>query len=581
MSPESSSSGWWGPENEGVPEYLAPYLTPSRGGEGGVTGSGDRRPELVLGVSLHDKDHPVGLTLKELESHVIIVGGTGFGKTLSAKKLCLEFVERGLRCIVIDVKGEYVNLPDATVLKPGKGLCLSPLLPEDAGITAADMLVLYAAGMLRYAVTRRLGHGAEVSLSHAMERELLSAVKRVVRRREPLYNVIYEVRRAKMGKATKNALLARLETLLIEPLGSVLRCHGRIELGGGGIIVYDLSEFWRFSHLHLAAVVTLILLMLRLEAATRTARGWRKLDTLVIIDEAPTVAPSGSPGENLLAELARTVRAGGVALAIISQSYLELRRDVRSSIGALITFGTANSEEARAVASSLGPGVKPEDVQSLGKHHFILGGSAVAGVYYGVLDVASVIAAEKREFLEEIKRRFLASVKTYPCLTVRQRRELLGVNGSYYRKAEKELVREGKITKLVLRMGRGRPAILYETNPPMRPSVLHRCAAEKIAGALRRRLEGAEVKLEYRGADIAVVRGEKLVAVEVETGSNIVRGKYLRLLQVEGFNHVVVVVIDRRHARRAKNAVEGLNATVMTAREALIRLPSLIEDLLS
>ncbi len=541
----------------------------------------ERRPEIILGWApgSEGQKQPVGFTLDELESHVIIVGGSGFGKTLAAKKLCIEFSIRRLSCIVFDVKGEYSRLPGASVLRPGQGLCLSPPgIHEMSGVELSHYS-MFAADLLTYIASRGEARGDAATLSPSMESMLFDSVENVISRGDPLHRVLDEIERVPGSPLTRTALKVRLRLLAMEPLRSALSCKGRISLGSPGITVIDVSSVWRYSQRQTIIAFGLFASMLRLEAARRVAPGRAKPDTLVVVDETPTVAPRGSPTEAMLAELARTVRAGRVSLGLVSQTYKGLRGDVRSSVGSIVAFGIADSAEARVVAESLGHGVGHEEVQGLRKLHFIMGGSGLDAIYKGVLDRDAVVAAEGSSYLEAVKRRLLESIHEKPCLPARDRRALLGANGYFYRLAVNDLVREGKIRVVTLKGGWGRPIVLYEPLPPRRPGVLHRCASERLAEILRERLEGAEVMTEYLDADIAVKRGSSLVAIEVETGSNIARGKYLALLD-NGFKSIVIVVLDKSLTKTTESASKGLPALVIDYGSALARLPGIVSNLL-
>ncbi len=583
MSPESNSSWWESNDPSGVPDYLKPYIGLPSEGSGRATEPNRRRPDILLGwaVGPEGKGHPVGLTLGELESHVLIVGGTGFGKTIAAKKLCLEFRRRGLSCLVFDVKGEYTRLPGATVLKPGEGLCLSPPRPEVLERAASDSFIASTVDMLVYAISRSSPGGDDASLSYAMEDILFRAVERIVLDGKPLSELIRELWSVPGPQVSKRALSSRLRSLYMEPLSLALRCSGGLELGSGKLIVADLSEFWRYSHRQLIAASTLLLSHIRLSAAKRAASSRASQpDTIVIVDEAPTLAPPRSPSESLLAELARTIRSGRVSLAIVSQTFRGLRGDLRSSIGSLIAFGVTDSGEARAIAESIGPGIDTTEIQGLDKFHFILGGSSVKEPVFGVVDRDSVIAAEKRNAIESLKERILELIRKEPCLPARERRARLGVNGNYYSLAVESLIREGKISVVNLKWGWGRPITLYEILPRRGPGVLHKCIAERIYNLLRQSLKGVEVKVEYRGADIALVKGDLRIAIEVETGSNIVRGKYLNLLEERGFNHIIVLV-DSKQRKRLEKVAEGLPIEIVDFKRAPKVLLNVVRELLS
>lgn len=504
----------------------------------------------------------MGFTLEDLARNLLVAGVVGSGKTTLVKRILSESSGLGVGFLVYDWEGEYrdmVRLADARVFswhEVGLDLWRPP-----EGMVWGDY-VYYVAGVLVDYVRAR---GWEVS--PRMTVAVREAVEYCVRLRATGAQCFRDgLARAglRLGSQTVLAVEARLGFLLD---GVVERVSGGVDVLSGALgerLIVDLSGLARLSRQAARAFIELGLARLRARVLARRPV-YDRADYLVVLEEAEEVLRPRPWGESpLLSDLAH-YRKRGVGIILVAHSVTGLGREVLQYIGNYAVFNTGGAGDPglqRILGSS--PDLDPSLLDK---------GEAVIKTFTRPLPVKTHIEPPRRA-PSSARRALLESLRERPLLTQRERRALLGLDGSTYKRLVEELLASGEVELVeVYTGGPGRPPRILALKG-RNPSVLHEYgvarAREILSGRCRVEVNGAE------GPDLTVECDGVRIAVEVETGSNLVREKLRKRLQA--YDGLVVVCVTRECARRARRIVESLGERA--AATTLYRLGGVVARLI-
>jgi hypothetical protein len=271
------------------------------------------------------------IPFKDVQRHLLLLGPTGAGKTMIAKKVVEMAVRRNVRVTILDWKGEYVDyIRGATVIRKTN-------LWDVGGRGSAEKAVI-AVEMLRE-VTRDIADVSSASatlllkeLARLYSEKGIPSTKDVVDRVDRfMQTALTERRLAEANMAA--AILRRLYWLQIDEERSDQNIHGSPD-----VVVYDLSST---GSNYLKTLYSLAILSRKYYEALR--RG--PVDGLaeVIVSEECQNYVRGrrfddppSIGERIVNEL----RSYGVGVLLITPDPIQIPWHMARDVGALIAIGS-------------------------------------------------------------------------------------------------------------------------------------------------------------------------------------------------------------------------------------------------
>lgn len=489
----------------------------------------------------------VGFSCSDLVKHTLIVGLTGSGKTTLAMKLLCEAWRRGISFTVVDWDGDYRRLASCTSARVYRVDRFSDFRVNifDPGGVDPSLYSIRVSGILEAYL---LDSG--VSLTPQMTALIKRAVRRTVVShggfKEFFDYVEMESRRFPQGHMTAAAVKTRLMDLVTGASRHVY--SGRDSLGGLGreSMIIDLSYMSRISIGETRFLVHVILSKLRFKIAWNGKTN--RLNHLLVVDEGEFVVPDtiGRP-RNYVTSFTETLihyRKWGLGTIIISHSPGLIDSAVLKSVGNIASFKLNDPIDANLIAGHLGlRGI--EELQNLKRGEFIVKPYSSPQSFRVQVSMPDCDDSDAE--------RIYRSIIEHPFLSQRERRSYLRMDSATYRRGVEKLVREGRIIPVTVYTGYGRPVKLFETRGS-NPSIRHEYGVHKVLETLGS--IGLQAR-KGRRADVEVVLDdETVVGVEVETGLNIDRGKYMRFLSE--YHGLVVVCIDRKCMDKARRKLQGL-----------------------
>jgi len=544
---EGSSTG-------GVYSFTAPASRPERS---------PSRVDIVVGRDQFG--NPYGFTLEDLARNLLVVGLVGTGKTTLVKRLLSEAFRRGVGFLVFDWEGEYVDLAllaGARVVEwSSVGL---DIWRPPVGMRASDY-VYYVSNIL---IGYIRGRGWEVSPRMAVA--VKRAVKHCVYNRGSGASCFREALEGMGGdsysRQTVLAVESRLDLLLdgvLEPLS-----QGRDSFRGvlRDRLVVDLSSVARLSRPAAKAVVELSLARIRASIMARRPT-YDRANFLLVLEEAEELLrPEPWAETPIVSDLAH-YRKRGAGVVIVTHGVSSIDRDVLLYVGNYAVFNTPSASEKRILSEIIGDYILEWNFSGLGK------GEAIIRTFTN--PVPTLVSIEPpRGRASKQAALLLQSLREKPYLPQRERRALLGLDGSTYKELVEELGEAGLVEVVeVYTGGPGRPPRLLALKG-RNPSALHEYGvhqARLLLGSICERVEEGD----QSGADLVALCGGVRVGVEVETGSNLVREKFAQRLK--DHEYIVVVCVSRKCMRKARRIASTLEGKVLVT--TLHKLPSTVRKL--
>ena len=526
----------------------------------------DYQWDIALGVS--GNGAPAGIRLQDLSRHLVVYGVVGAGKTTLVKRILYEARLRGVDYIVLDWEGEYRDTgAEILTASPRGGLRLGLFSPDPAPPQAyASWLV----GVIAYSLREE---GWE--LTPMMELVLSRAVKKTVEERDPsklLDNVWREAEKTPQGRSTGAALEARLSRLVEGPLASIIGnpctlCSRR------GPLVVDLSPLARINVVdaRLAARAAIA----KIYYSYPPAQGLR---LLLVVEEAEEVIPASGPRNTLVGMLASYMmhmRKRGIGVIIVAHSPSLVDSSARKIPANTVALRVEDPEDAAHIAARLGlERQQARIIQGLARGEAVVKPAGAKTPY--MVRIRPPPTATGRSLEEKV----LQSIYTHPHLSMSERKAYLGLDGTTFLRIVESLVEQGKVRVVTAYRGPGRPVKLLQARG-MNPSAPHYYGEARVEEAAREL--GLRVSRSREPDLVLETPSGARVAVEVETGSNISRGKYLRVL--EEYDYLVILPVTRkaysqalREARRINGNGRVYVTTVAGLRATLRKIMAGVEE---
>ena len=271
------------------------------------------------------------IPFSELRRHLIIFGPTGSGKTTIALRAVKLAVDRGVKVVVVDWKGEYVaRIVGATIIRKIRNVWDVPgSTPREKALTAVELI-------------REMGRDV-VEVTPPSSLLLLKVLVEEYGRGVPTTERIIRIleRHAEIALGERRYAEANMYMGLIRRLYLLMdeRAEDNVE-GDPRVVVYDLGGL----SIYLKTLYANYVLTRIYHQATAEGVGDEGLlRMLVIAEEAqnyvrPRRHDELSMGERLVNEL----RAFGVGVIMISPDPEQLPRHMPKDVGAVIATSLSN-----------------------------------------------------------------------------------------------------------------------------------------------------------------------------------------------------------------------------------------------
>lgn len=508
--------------------------------------------------------------------HFAFYGATGGGKTRAAINLAIEAENAGMKLLVLDVEGEWKDVianlkSDTEYYSTDKNLRINPYDLGDYGL-------------VKILLRETIFHGIEVEyqdLSAQMNYVLDKCIQNSTSIPTLIDNVMsYEERdlpfRLSNIDKTKTALLVRLEPYKSNP------ALNEIFYTETSSINFDkLDSKNIIIDLHSLEALVAYRTELRL-IYNAIAIGYLKLalsrqitnsvSNLFIADEAQLLVPKilrkvVITDTHLTAEFASRLRKRGQSIAIVTQSPSNLESILTANCQNAFVFRLQDANDIELIARSAGYNWHSLDFftqeltnlkrkQALVKtplvdEPFIITAPDVVlnPISQEELDRHSPKIPIENYFVRESAQQsreksddeesFLRSIAIEPFISARERRHLLGWDDKRYANAVGSLVRRGEIEIVKMKLGKGKPRILYQKKGA-NPGVLHEASVDWLAKRIR--AIGIECITSKIGPDIQIP--SRSLAINVETGKSDVEGNIW--IALASFSKVIICSDDER-----------------------------------
>lgn len=276
-------------------------------------------------------------TTEEVNPFLLVVGGSGSGKTELLKRIAAEVLSSGCPVVLFDVHGDLGGLTATRQLTLGSRLGINPLqLVGEASHQARDFVET-----VRQAVP---------DLGKVQAYELGEVLKPLLKSKRASLRSLWQVLQGMQqegGAERRRAvgLLASLDSIFGEPVFSGATQFDLAELLGGGTRI-DLTSLGRPAQV-IATETILRFIFERFKAAgPQRAKGVR---LLAICDEASLLQ-----GSKTLHVLFREARKFGLGLVLASQLSADFDETLRGNAGALIALRSNSAKDRAANARELG-----------------------------------------------------------------------------------------------------------------------------------------------------------------------------------------------------------------------------------
>ena len=486
--------------------YLAPILLTEP----------DYKWDIYLGKSPDGSKR--GILARDLMKHMVILGVVGSGKTSMVKRLLVETSRMGVNYTVLDWEGEYEDITGLT-----GGVVLGGRTPLKINLFNNKHVdpVVYSSMLFSIMLNIMKDNGWDVTPQ--MESLLRDSIENAVRLGSSPSRFL-EILMAKsseypQGRHTAYALRSRLTPIF---RGAVSRVFG----GGdtlrplmGRRLIIDLSWLSKVSPIE-ARFLSRLIIGLFYHEAVRT-RGSSVLRHLLVVEEAEEVlSPAGCGEVGFLSPVSHMMhlRRKGVGMVIVAHSPRLLDPSVLRIPGNTAVFRVDNFEDAKYSAGMLGDADLASEIQSLNVGEVLVKPSSARGPFKLNIDRLSIHS-------DDGLIKLINSILRYPFLSQRDRRSLLGMSGKEYFKLVHRAVEGGFVEVVSVNTGSGRPVKLLQVKGS-NPGAAHQFLLDKVKKLLDQ--EGYNYITLERRPDIVVLRESGNICVEIETGSNISLGKYIR-----------------------------------------------------
>ena len=581
------------------------------------------RGEIPLGMTLYNGRElaEFGLRENELCQHVAVFGRSGSGKTNTVRQLLKGFLKQKLPFLVFDWKRDYSRLdfdktfagvdhPEIDVLSMGNShsdvLKFNPLIPPPD--TAPEVWVKQLCELLTHAYIGGAG----------FESVFLEAIDYCYRQKGiyeggdnyPTFRDIkaYLDTKKCTGRQAQwmQSVTRTINSLCFGGMDATLNSEEPHELPDllEKNVILELDALANADKVFLTEAFLLFLHHYRLQQPPK-----RKLDNVIVLEEAHHLLRKGEGEETLVETSLREMRSLGIGIVLIDQMPSLISKVALANTYCTIALNTKTAPDINALSQAL-----LLDAEQKGYLGMLPVGTAIVklqdrhvqpfAVKIPFVEPAfrastecrntnriTVIPANFSEIPangarnegipDQINRKenpedaFLVDIAEHPTDAVTTRYKRLGLCSRQGNQMKESLVKTALIKPKTISILKGWIRLFDVTSKGMNRleeighaklsrregSAEHRYWQTKIAEHLRSK--GFKVELEKtvdgHPVDIVGVRKGERVAIEVETGKSNYRQNIRKCLEHTSFTHVVVACVDQVVRQRIRKETEHLD----------------------
>lgn len=489
--------------------------------------------------------------------HYLFCGKTKKGKTRAAMNVAVQFENNGGFLLVIDPEGEWKKIIPKMKKKTEYYLSLRNLKINPFDLKDKGLIKL----LIKETIFRK-GRFDLYDFTPQMERvldeciEMSNSIPNLI---ETIRNLSPDQLRTKTInlKATIAALLNRLGDLAEnDTLRQIFYCEkSNIDL----FHMSDKNVFIDLSDLDakvaysrpLQLIYNVIVIAGLIEALNKPITDTIKV--MVVAEEAqrlvPTIFNKDTATDTWVAtEYTVRLRKRGYVMVIITQHPKNIESDIVDNVHVTVAFSMQSKENIEIMAGIMGysshyvrRGHIERELKNLDFREAIV---AIDGVKWPFKIMTSDFSIdnvsleslegymplvdqlqESVEALEDDESRFLETIRQYPFMPVVERKSMLGWKDERYTDVVASLVRKGTITKESIRLGVGRPRIIYQiASEPHVPSLRHEFYVNHLLQELTS--QGFVCRASKVGPDIQIP--DKRIAINVELGSSAMVANWIK-----------------------------------------------------
>ncbi|MEB3779457.1 MAG: DUF87 domain-containing protein [Desulfurococcales archaeon] len=526
-----------------------------------------------ISIGVDRNGNQVGFNSADLSRHTVIMGNVGSGKTTLAKKMLLEANKLGINFAVLDIEGEYKDLGYATGARILGGphsknpIKINLFDPGEAPIHEYSEHVY----SVFVEVIKEDWTDFRPQMSAILRDSCLVAVEKRASIDEFMNIIDYVASNYHQPKVSATALKSRLSNLTKGPISRVFTNDSdSLENVLNERTIIDLS--W-LSKISLSTVPTMgRLISLKIFYHVLNQPLTNRTRFIFLIDEAERIISTNHPPRFMssTSQMMFNTRKRGTGIIMAFHSPSLIDQSILRPVGNVAVFNLSHPGDAKIAAGMLGSEHLFSEIQRLGVGEAIVKPAGAINPFY-----VRVVKTDMERY-NSTNMKLLASIRERPYLTQRERRAYLGIDGRTYSRALAELVEEGLIEIVTVYTGRGRPVKLLQIKG-MNPGVDHEFLAHRASEIVNEYL-GVKSKPSRRGPDIVFGINGRIICIEAETGSNIIRGKYMAYM--EKCDVLIILCGSKKCLKRANRIVTSLTLNGVFQVTTLYKLSSVLKRIL-
>lgn len=533
----------------------------------------------LLGHSLDGNEYHLSLTFPSYAFY----GITGSRKTSLARKLAIDAENSGIKLLVLDPEGEWKD-----IIPRLKGKTDYYAATRNLKINPFD---LKDKQLIRILLKETVLKGIQTEfwdLSPQMNYVLDTCIEKSDSIPELIDNVSYfqsdDLPFNLAGlERTKTALLVRLLPYKNnEMIREIFYCDkSSVDLGrlDDRNVIFDLHELdAQVAYGNEVRLLYNVITISALRQALDRDVGDR-IEHILVADEAQMLVPKIL--QKILATdtwasttYATRGRKRNQGIMFCAQSIANLEDDIRKNVAVNFIFKLQSPDDLQMAAALLGHThyARVEHIaQAIGalkQGQVIVKNSAEKPVLINCVDARldAINDASLSEYMQKVgfnhseaEQEFLENIEQHPYIGVAERRAMLGWDESRYSEVVAKLVDKGVIEKQSVRMGQGRPRVLYQSKG-CRPSVKHEFYVHWIIEQLT--IKGLVCRAEKVGPDIQIPSMN--LAINVELGSSNIHGNIPKALKEYA---TVIVCSDDKAVLDSVSKTEAQNVLCALVQE--------------
>jgi len=543
-----------------------------------------------------------GLEEKELPQHIAIFGRTGSGKTNCSFLLLLQLLEKNKPFLIFDWKQSYrkiCNKNSITLYTPGYYQAPFSFNPLDLNNIPEHSQEAYLRQLLSVLLNVYFRDLKLLSVE-GVEYLLLRGFDYLKREKGnftffDLYHWATQYKTISRERDWKASLLNVLYKLTTGPLGDVLNPDQSINLEEiiKGRTIIELQ--WLGSPKDKSFLIQILLLQLYYHFSQQNPTP--NLKFLIVIEEAHNILLKHLEDYETIAEMIlRQIREYGVGICLLDQhpslmslpalgTYTTICFNLRAREDIQVMETALNLEEDREYISMLRRGQAIVKLQDRYIKPFLVGFGKAAckertdfttrnGFPQRFPQIKAISEPDKpSQEKENPKAKFLLDVHSFSLSPITERYKRLGLGSKQGSEIQRQLVQQKQLRPVWINLKKTRIKLFEITEigkqflrdrgidlhfPKRKGSLLHQFWQDRSKKKFEENgysiLE--EVKIgEGRAVDLVAYRGNRKIAVEIETGKSDYLGN-IRKCQEEKFDKIVVVATSRKVKRKIKEKME-------------------------